>query len=77
MDHEPGPAGDGRRRIARTDALLAEPRLAEAAERLGRGVVKAAVVAAQRRARAGEIPPDAVADAAVESLPRPPAGCVP
>lgn len=69
MDHEPGPAGDGRRRIARTDALLAEPRLAEAAERLGRGVVKAAVVAAQRRARAGEIPPDAVADAAVESLP--------
>ncbi|NEA28059.1 hypothetical protein, partial [Actinomadura bangladeshensis] len=43
-------AEDGRRRIARTDVLLAEPRLAEAAGRLGRGVVKAAVVAAQRRA---------------------------
>lgn len=62
-------AEDGRRRIARTDVLLAEPRLAEAAGRLGRGVVKAAVVAAQRRARAGEIPPGAVADAAVAALP--------
>jgi L-seryl-tRNA(Sec) selenium transferase len=60
---------DGRRRIARTDVLLADPRLARAAERLGRGVVKAAVVAAQRRARNGEIPPDAVAGAAVASLP--------
>lgn len=52
MDRQAPPA-DGRRRIARTDALLADPRLAEAAGRLGRGVVKAAVVAAQRRARAG------------------------
>ncbi|GGP94544.1 L-seryl-tRNA(Sec) selenium transferase [Actinomadura coerulea] len=49
--------------------LLAEPRLASAAGRLGRGVVKAAVAAAQRRARAGEIAPEAVADAAVASLP--------
>ncbi|MEU8801333.1 L-seryl-tRNA(Sec) selenium transferase [Spirillospora sp. NPDC048819] len=69
MDHETVPAGDGRRRIARTDVLLRDPRLAQAAGRLGRGVVKAAVVAAQRRARAGEIAPDAVADAAVEALP--------
>ncbi|MFG2247192.1 L-seryl-tRNA(Sec) selenium transferase [Spirillospora sp. NPDC048823] len=69
MDHEAVPAGDGRRRIARTDVLLCDPRLARAEERLGRGVVKAALVAAQRRARAGEIPPDAVADAAVEALP--------
>ncbi|MGH3243119.1 MAG: L-seryl-tRNA(Sec) selenium transferase, partial [Spirillospora sp.] len=68
MDHQAPPA-DGRRRIARTDVLLADPRLAEAAERIGRGVVKAAVVDAQRRARAGEIPPDAVADAAVDALP--------
>ncbi|NVI92544.1 L-seryl-tRNA(Sec) selenium transferase [Actinomadura sp. BRA 177] len=60
---------DGRRRIARTDVLLADPRLVAAAGRLGRGVVKAAVVAAQQRARAGEIPPDAVADVAVGSLP--------
>ncbi|MFA1547707.1 L-seryl-tRNA(Sec) selenium transferase [Actinomadura chokoriensis] len=71
MDREavPGAEVDGRRRIGRTDVLLADRRLAEAAGRLGRGVVKAAVVAAQHRARAGEIPPDAVADAAVASLP--------
>ncbi|MFC4049113.1 L-seryl-tRNA(Sec) selenium transferase [Actinomadura syzygii] len=75
MDREaapgaPAPMGeDARRRIARTDVLLAEPRLALAAGRLGRGVVKAAIGAAQRRARDGEIPPDAVADAAVAALP--------
>ncbi|MER7545257.1 L-seryl-tRNA(Sec) selenium transferase [Spirillospora sp. NPDC127506] len=65
----PGAGEDGRRRIPRTDVLLADPRLAGPVQRLGRGVVKAAVVAAQRRARDGEIPPDAVADAAVASLP--------
>ncbi|WP_141582815.1 L-seryl-tRNA(Sec) selenium transferase [Actinomadura sp. WMMA1423] len=65
----PGAGEDGRRRIARTDVLLADPRLARAAQRLGRGVVKAAVVAAQRRARAGEIAPEAVADTAAASLP--------
>ena len=65
----PGAGEDERRRIARTDVLLADPRLVRAAGRLGRGVVKAAVVAAQRRARAGEIAPEAVADAAVASLP--------
>ncbi|MBB6396787.1 L-seryl-tRNA(Ser) seleniumtransferase [Actinomadura coerulea] len=71
MDRGTGSAAgeDERRRIARTDVLLAEPRLASAAGRLGRGVVKAAVAAAQRRARAGEIAPEAVADAAVASLP--------
>ncbi|MFG1852074.1 L-seryl-tRNA(Sec) selenium transferase [Actinomadura geliboluensis] len=70
MDRAAVPAGeDGRRRIARTDVLLTDPRLAAAAGRLGRGVVKAAVTGAQRRARAGEIPPDAVADAAVGALP--------
>ncbi|WP_030171003.1 L-seryl-tRNA(Sec) selenium transferase [Spirillospora albida] len=60
---------DERRRIARTDVLLADPRLAEAAGRLGRDLVKAAVVDAQRRARAGEVPVDAVADAAAAALP--------
>lgn len=71
MDRGAGPAAgeDERRRIARTDVLLAEPRLAGAAGRLGRGVVKAAIAAAQRRARDGEIAPEAVADAAVASLP--------
>ncbi|WP_067461156.1 L-seryl-tRNA(Sec) selenium transferase [Actinomadura macra] len=70
MDRDVAPVGqDGRRRIARTDVLLADPRLSEAAGRLGRGVVKAAVTAAQQRARAGEIPPGAVADSAVAALP--------
>ncbi|MCF6521940.1 L-seryl-tRNA(Sec) selenium transferase [Streptomyces sp. JJ36] len=65
----PGTAPDARRRIARTDALLADPRLTAAASSLGRDLVKSAVTAAQQRARAGEIPPDAVADAAVAALP--------
>ena len=60
---------DGRRRIPRTDALLADPRLAPALARLGRPAVKAAVTAAQDAARRGEIDPDAVADVAVAGLP--------
>ncbi len=62
--------GDVRRRVARTDVVLADPRLSRAAERLGRTVVKTAVADAQQRVRHGEIPPDAVADAAVAALPR-------
>ncbi|TLW94817.1 L-seryl-tRNA(Sec) selenium transferase [Saccharomonospora piscinae] len=61
--------GDARRRIPRTDLLLADPRLAKAADDLGRGVVKAVVAAAQERARSGELAPEAVADEAVASLP--------
>src|SRR5262249_56059477 len=53
----------------RTDALLADPRLAAAARRLGKGRVKAAVTAAQQRAREGRITPAQVADAAVAALP--------
>jgi L-seryl-tRNA(Ser) seleniumtransferase len=68
---------DARRQVARTDAVLADPRLAGAVERLGRGVVKSAVHAAQERARAGEIPPGAVADAAVAALPETAAGLRP
>jgi L-seryl-tRNA(Ser) seleniumtransferase len=45
------------------------PELAAAAERLGRPAVKAVVVAAQRRARSGEIAPSDVAQAAVAALP--------
>ncbi|GGV30327.1 L-seryl-tRNA(Sec) selenium transferase [Actinomadura cremea] len=67
MRHDGPP--DERRRIPRTDAVLADPRLAAAARRLGRGPVKAAVVAAQRRARTGAIPPAAVADEAAATLP--------
>ncbi|NPD04554.1 L-seryl-tRNA(Sec) selenium transferase [Nocardioides sp. zg-1308] len=60
---------DPRRAVPRTDLLLADPRLREAAGRLGPDLVKAAVVAAQDRCRAGEVAPDDVADAAVASLP--------
>ncbi|GIE94542.1 L-seryl-tRNA(Sec) selenium transferase [Paractinoplanes rishiriensis] len=60
---------DPRRRVPRTDAVLADPRLADAAGRLGPAVVKAAVTAAQARARAGELEPARVADAAVAALP--------
>jgi L-seryl-tRNA(Ser) seleniumtransferase len=60
---------DPRRHVPRTDVVLADPRLRAAALRLGRGTVKAAVAAAQQRARDGELPPAAVADAAVAALP--------
>lgn len=49
--------------------MLADPRLAEAQERLGRRLVKAAVVRAQEQARAGQIPPERVPDAAAAGLP--------
>ncbi|MFI7606481.1 L-seryl-tRNA(Sec) selenium transferase [Micromonospora sp. NPDC049366] len=62
---------DPRRRVPRTDVLLADPRLAAAITALGRDRVKAAVTAAQDRARRGEISPEAVGDAAVEALPAP------
>jgi L-seryl-tRNA(Ser) seleniumtransferase len=60
---------DPRRHVPRTDQILADPRLTAAAARLGRAPVKAAVVAAQQRVRAGELDPAAVADAAVAALP--------
>ncbi|MCE0765632.1 L-seryl-tRNA(Sec) selenium transferase [Pseudonocardia kujensis] len=66
----PADAPDPRRAVPRTDAVLADPRLAEAARRLGRALVKRAVVDAQQRARAGAIPPTEVADAALAALPR-------
>jgi L-seryl-tRNA(Ser) seleniumtransferase len=60
---------ESRRRIPRTDRLLADPRLAAAEHRLGRDLVKAAATRAQERARNGEITPEQVADAAVAELP--------
>lgn len=62
-------AADARRQVARTDVLLADPRLAEAEHRLGRSVTKAAVAAAQRRVRAGEVAPEMIMDAALAALP--------
>jgi L-seryl-tRNA(Ser) seleniumtransferase len=69
--------GSARRRIPRTDQLLADPRLAAAQRRLGRDLVKAAVGRAQQRARDGELPPEQVADAAVADLPKAAASITP
>jgi L-seryl-tRNA(Ser) seleniumtransferase len=63
------PAPDRRRRVPRTDAVLADPRLADALARLDRATVKAAVTRAQQRARAGEVEPDDVAAVAAAALP--------
>jgi len=60
---------DARRLVPRTDAVLADPRLAAAELRLGRSLVREAVHRAQQRARDGEIGPDEVAAAAVTALP--------
>ncbi|SBT41266.1 L-seryl-tRNA(Sec) selenium transferase [Micromonospora auratinigra] len=62
---------DPRRRVPRTDVLLADPALAAAVGTLGRDRVKAAVLRAQQRARTGEITPDQVRDAALAELPPP------
>jgi L-seryl-tRNA(Sec) selenium transferase len=62
---------DPRRRVPRTDTLLADPLLAAATATLGREQVKAAISRAQDRARRGEINPDEVRDAAVAALPTP------
>lgn len=60
---------DVRRQVPRTDAVLADPRLAGALDRFGRSTVKAAVAAAQQRARSGEIAPTEVAPTAAAALP--------
>ncbi|MQW76683.1 L-seryl-tRNA(Sec) selenium transferase [Nocardioides sp. dk4132] len=60
---------DPRRATPRTDRVLADPRLREAAERLGPALVKQTVVETLRRCRAGEVAPEDVADAAYAALP--------
>jgi L-seryl-tRNA(Ser) seleniumtransferase len=60
---------DPRRSVPRTDQVLADPRLRAASARLGPDLVKRAVVAAQQRARSGELASAEVADAAVAALP--------
>src|SRR5690242_17874312 len=69
MTMRPLSGADPRRRIPATDALLAVPELAAAADRLGRAVVKQAVVAAQAQARRGDIAPEQVAAVAIDALP--------
>ncbi len=60
---------DARRLVPKTDAVLADPRLAAAESRLGRALVRDAVHRAQQRARDGLIEPARVPDAAVAELP--------
>ncbi len=60
---------DARRRVPRTDAVLAEPRVVAATRRLGRDWVKQAVLNAQQRARDGLIAPEQVVDEVVAALP--------
>ncbi|MFC0106954.1 L-seryl-tRNA(Sec) selenium transferase [Kibdelosporangium aridum] len=60
---------DRRRAIPGTDTVLADPRLAKAIDLLGRALVKKSVLAAQNRARAGEIEPESVIDEAIIGLP--------
>ncbi|MFE6281391.1 L-seryl-tRNA(Sec) selenium transferase [Streptomyces sp. NPDC057877] len=72
-----GPRLDPRRRVPRTDTVLSDPRLREAARRLGEAPVKSAVRRAQERARHGAVPPDAVADTAVTLLPHAASGLLP
>ncbi|MEP7017006.1 MAG: L-seryl-tRNA(Sec) selenium transferase [Actinomycetota bacterium] len=61
---------DPRRLVPRTDTVLGDPRLVDAAGRLGASTVKEAVRRSQERARRGEIAPEAVPDEAVAGLPR-------
>jgi L-seryl-tRNA(Ser) seleniumtransferase len=68
---------DPRRNVPRTDAVLADPRLQHAAQRLGRPAVKRAVSAVLEQVRAGTLPPEAAADEAVACLPELPATITP
>lgn len=60
---------DVRRRVPGTDRVLTDPRVALAIEQVGRDLVKRAVHEAQRRARQGEIDPEAVVDEVLGGLP--------
>lgn len=68
---------DPRRRVPRTDVVLADPRLAAAAVALGRASVKEVVAAVQERARRGLVDPAKVADVAANELPATAAGLRP
>src|SRR3954468_7641270 len=60
---------DPRRRTPRTDAVLADPAVAAAVERLGHDRVKAAVAEVLAECRAGRIPPDQAVGRVVAALP--------
>jgi len=61
---------DPRRKVPRTDAVLADPRLLSATTLLGPDVVKRLVVETLDAVRRGDIPPEAAADVAAAALPR-------
>ncbi|MDN5899503.1 MAG: L-seryl-tRNA(Sec) selenium transferase [Brachybacterium sp.] len=65
---------DPRRRIPRTDHLLAHPAVAAASGTMGERVVRDLVRAVQARARAGEITPEQVQDEVLAALGDRPAG---
>ena len=60
---------DPRRAVPSTDAVLADPRLREPQQRLGRRLVRAAVHATQDRVRGGVLDPGAVVDDVLRGLP--------
>ncbi|MFZ0875417.1 MAG: L-seryl-tRNA(Sec) selenium transferase, partial [Pseudonocardiaceae bacterium] len=60
---------DVRRQVPRTDAVLADPAVAAATQRLGRQQVKQAVTAAQQRVREGVVAPAGVVADVLASLP--------
>ena len=62
-------AEDLRRRVPRTDTVLAAPEVVAALDRQDRAVVKAAVAAAQQQVREGSIGPDDVVAATLAALP--------
>jgi len=68
---------DPRRRVPRTDTLLADPQLAAAAGRLGRDLVKAAVQEVQQRVRDGAVGPDDAVAAVLADLPATPSSLRP
>ena len=68
---------DRRRLVPRTDAVLADPRLDGAVGRLGRALVKEAVLAAQDEVRAGGLAPEALVAAVLDRLPAVPAALRP
>jgi L-seryl-tRNA(Ser) seleniumtransferase len=62
-------AMDVRRQVPRTDAVLADPAIAAAAQRLGRQQVKRAVAAAQQRVREGALLPSGIVTEVLATLP--------
>jgi L-seryl-tRNA(Ser) seleniumtransferase len=69
-NHQAGePRIDARRLVPHTDTLLADPALADPLARLGRRVVKLAVVAVQERIRSGEVSPHDATAAVLAALP--------